>query len=597
MRSMNGWASTPTDTGATARRDRPAGRRRIGRIAAVAVTAMLASTLAPGAMTPASADVGWAPPLGATGLPAFFDDGNVKVVPGPIVDAESFYFMADAAGGNLELFTAALESTGPGVGFSRMRIRVKGLLAGATYTVQHPYGVNTFVAAPLNQAGRSIDFSEDLGCLVACTNFDSMGAGFVGDFKANTTTFLKQVAPFSTATHLGDPLTAHPVTGAPSGVNAVIVTGPNAGGPGVNTLTVRDFTVQGQIAPADAAGTPSMPDLTSNTVTGIWKLNNITNANLPTFSGTLTGAATVNLRVDGALTGAKPTTGGTYTIPLTAKLTDGRHTVSAVSSTGVESAPLRFTVDTTTRLSDFNKDSRADMVARDKAGTLWLYPGNGIGGFLARKSMGAGWNTFNTFITPGDLNADGNGDVLARDKAGTMWLYPGNGIGGFKGRTSMGGGWNIFTAISAAGELNGDAFTDVLARDKAGTLWLYPGNGAGRFLGRTSMGAGWNTFNAFMGAGDLTGDTKADVLARDTAGTLWLYPGNGAGKFLGRTSMGAGWNGMTTLITPGNFDKVGGNDLIARDGAGMLWLYPGNNASHFGARRSLGAGYSGFTIG
>src|SRR6185436_12248211 len=53
---------------------------------------------------------------------------------------------------------------------------------------------------------------------------------------------------------LGDPLVAHPVTGAPSGANAVTIAGPNAGGPGVNTLTVSDFTVQGQIvAPAPTA--------------------------------------------------------------------------------------------------------------------------------------------------------------------------------------------------------------------------------------------------------------------------------------------------------------------------------------------------------
>src|SRR4029079_14849530 len=78
------------------------------------------------------------------------------------------------------------------------------------------------------------------------------GAGFLGDHRAGNTSFLKQVgAPVGT---LGDPLVAHPVTGAPSGANAVIISGPNAGGPGVDTLTVSDFTVQGQIvAPAPTA--------------------------------------------------------------------------------------------------------------------------------------------------------------------------------------------------------------------------------------------------------------------------------------------------------------------------------------------------------
>jgi hypothetical protein len=30
-----------------------------------------------------------------------------------------------------------------------------------------------------------------------------------------------------------------------------------------------------------------------------------------------------------------------------------------------------------TRMGDFNQDGRTDLVVRDSAGTLWLYPGPG----------------------------------------------------------------------------------------------------------------------------------------------------------------------------------------------------------------------------
>jgi hypothetical protein len=40
-----------------------------------------------------------------------------------------------------------------------------------------------------------------------------------------------------------------------------------------------------------------------------------------------------------------------------------------------------------TRFSDFNRDGFTDLVARDTTGRLWLYPGNGTGGFLARHLM------------------------------------------------------------------------------------------------------------------------------------------------------------------------------------------------------------------
>ena len=52
-------------------------------IAGAAITALLATTLVPGALAPASADVGWtstvASPGLAQGFPEFFDDGNVKL--------------------------------------------------------------------------------------------------------------------------------------------------------------------------------------------------------------------------------------------------------------------------------------------------------------------------------------------------------------------------------------------------------------------------------------------------------------------------------------------------------------------------------------
>ena len=36
------------------------------------------------------------------------------------------------------------------------------------------------------------------------------------------------------------------------------------------------------------------------------------------------------------------------------------------------------------------------------------------------------------FDYPRDFDGDGNPDVLARDSSGTLWLYPGNGYGGFR---------------------------------------------------------------------------------------------------------------------------------------------------------------------
>jgi hypothetical protein len=246
-----------------------------------------------------------------------------------------------------------------------------------------------------------------------------------------------------------------------------------------------------------------------------------------------------------------------------------------------------------TRLSDFNRDGVTDLVARDTSGRLWLYPGNGAGGFKSRRQMGAGWNSVTAIITPGDITGDGNADVLARDSVGRLWLYPGNGTTGFSARRQIGSGWGSYTITNAA-NLNSTGRPDLLARDAAGGLWLYPISGNAVFGARTKVGAGWNPYT-ILGPGDLSGDTRADILARDTAGSLWLYRGTGTGRVGGRTLVSSGWAAMTALVTPGNWDRTAGNDILARDGAGALWLHPGNNAGGLGTPHQIGSGWGGFT--
>lgn len=199
---------------------------------------------------------------------------------------------------------------------------------------------------------------------------------------------------------------------------------------------------------------------------------------------------------------------------------------------------------------DFNGDGPSDVVAREAAtGVLWLYRGNGTGGWLPRLRVGSGWNAFNSIVAPGDFNGDQRVDLLARDRAtGVLWLYPGNGTGGWLPRVRAGSGWNGFNAIVAPGDLNGDRNSDILARDGAGNLWLYPGNGSGGFLPRIRAGHGWTPMTAIVGAGDLNGDRLADIVARDPGGALWLYPGNGRSGFLPRTPLGTGWNGLNAIF-------------------------------------------------
>jgi serine protease len=239
---------------------------------------------------------------------------------------------------------------------------------------------------------------------------------------------------------------------------------------------------------------------------------------------------------------------------------------------------------------DLTGDGKADVLAKENSGILWLYPGNGRGGWLARQQVGAGWSTY-TMLAPGDFNGDKRNDILARDRTGALWLYPGNGRGGWFPRIKVGSGWGGFTAVIGPGDFNGDGKADVLARDTAGVLWLYPGNGRGGWLARTKAGTGWNGMTALVGPGNLTGDRNADLLARDRAGVLWLYPGNGRGGFGSRLRVGASWNTMTTITGRGDYSGDARTDVLAVDTAGALWLYRGNGAGGFSGRTAAGIGW------
>jgi hypothetical protein len=62
--------------------------------------------------------------------------------------------------------------------------------------------------------------------------------------------------------------------------------------------------------------------------------------------------------------------------------------------------------------------------------------------------VGTGWGGFNTILSVGDFNGDRTSDVLAREAAtGYLWMYPGNGTGGWLPRVRVGTGWASFNAL------------------------------------------------------------------------------------------------------------------------------------------------------
>jgi len=187
-----------------------------------------------------------------------------------------------------------------------------------------------------------------------------------------------------------------------------------------------------------------------------------------------------------------------------------------------------------------------DVVARDGAGVLWYYrhSGNPAQPFLPRVRVGAGWNIYTALAGTGggtldELADQRSGDLVARDKAGVLWLYRATGdpAAPFAPRVRVGAGWNAYTSITTSQD-------GVVAREASGVVWRYNRNhtetGSEPFAPRERVNQGWNIYTALSSAG---ADGQL-LLGRDGAGKLWSLNPVGSDRAL----VGGGWNIYSRLF-------------------------------------------------
>lgn len=100
---------------------------------------------------------------------------------------------------------------------------------------------------------------------------------------------------------------------------------------------------------------------------------------------------------------------------------------------------------TVTGVGDLDGDRRNDLVARKKDGTLWLYAGTGKGGFYGRQiGTSTSWKSFAHLAGVGDFTGDKRNDLLALAPNGYLYVYKGNGKGGFSGKALVSKGFASF---------------------------------------------------------------------------------------------------------------------------------------------------------
>lgn len=194
-------------------------------------------------------------------------------------------------------------------------------------------------------------------------------------------------------------------------------------------------------------------------------------------------------------------------------------------------------------LGDFTGDGRPDLGIITGAGEFLIARGR-AGGFEPPTRLATGWAEFDSVIGALDWDGDGNSDVIARSRAGDLWLYRGDGRGGWATNlgSRLGKEWGGYKLIPA-GDFDGSGTDDLLALQGNGDLWLYRGDGKGGWatLMGTRVGTGWSSFVSVFSPGDFDGSGGTDLLARTSDGRLLLYPGNGSGGFRSPRQIDAGW--------------------------------------------------------
>jgi hypothetical protein len=184
--------------------------------------------------------------------PGIFDDTLPMVFPDNW-PPEAFWYLAEtnipnnAAGYGMDAYVAGIEAAfssenpadGDQISFARIRIRVNVPVAG-TYTITHPYGVETVkVTTP---GRRAINITKDVG-VGAPGNFSGALTGAVGPFLRSANGPYNEVNPDTgeTETFIGDPNLTEPVRGGLNGNNFVRIDGP----PG--SITATQFTLSGKV--------------------------------------------------------------------------------------------------------------------------------------------------------------------------------------------------------------------------------------------------------------------------------------------------------------------------------------------------------------